>query len=92
MDHGEQHITVIDENGDEQLCEVITTFHSDQFNKAYVLYSPIAQSEEEGEVIVHASSFIPNGEGEDGELQPIETEEEWNMLEEVLYALDSEER
>lgn len=31
MDHGEKQITVIDENGNEQLCEVLFTFESEEF-------------------------------------------------------------
>ncbi|MDQ0161248.1 DUF1292 domain-containing protein [Aeribacillus alveayuensis] len=93
MEHGEKQITVIDENGNEQLCEVLFTFESEEFGKSYVLYYPVGVSEEEDEEIeIHASSFIPNEDGEDGELQPIETEEEWDMIEEVLNTfLDEEE-
>ena len=29
MEHGEKQITVIDENGNEQLCEVLFTFESE---------------------------------------------------------------
>ncbi|NEU02807.1 DUF1292 domain-containing protein, partial [Escherichia coli] len=31
-----------------------------------------------------ASSFTPNEDGENGELFPIETDEEWDMIEETL--------
>ena len=29
MEHGENNITVVDENGNEQLCEVLFTFDSE---------------------------------------------------------------
>lgn len=91
MTHGENQITVIDENGNEQLCEVLFTFESEEFKKSYVLYYPVGTSDDE-EVEIHASSFTPSEDGEDGELEPIETEEEWDLVEEMLNTfLDEEE-
>ncbi|PPA71497.1 DUF1292 domain-containing protein [Jeotgalibacillus proteolyticus] len=91
MEHGEKHITVVDEQGNEVLCEVLFTFDSDEFKKSYVLYFPVGEAEEE-EIEIHASSFEQNEENEEGELKPIETEEEWDMIEEMLNTfLDEEE-
>lgn len=85
MNHDEKHITVVDEDGNEQLCEVLFTFDSDEFGKSYVLYYPVgAEEDDEEDIEIHASSFIPKEDGEDGELMPIETDEEWDMIEEVL--------
>ncbi|MGG3450915.1 MULTISPECIES: DUF1292 domain-containing protein [Bacillaceae] len=94
MEHGEKHITVIDENGNEQLCEVLFTFNSDEFEKSYVLYFPVGAEEDDNEEIeIHASSFLPKEDGEDGELEPIESDEEWEMIEEMLNTfLDDEEQ
>lgn len=85
MEHGQQNITVVDDNGTEQLCEILFTFESEEFNKSYVLYYPIgAQEDENEEIEIHASSFIPSEDGKDGELEPIENDEEWAMIEEML--------
>lgn len=85
MDHGENNITVVDENGNEQLCEVLFTFDSEEFGKSYVLYYPIgAEESEDEEIEIHASSFVPTEDNQDGELMPIETDEEWDMIEEML--------
>jgi uncharacterized protein YrzB (UPF0473 family) len=85
MDHGENNITVVDENGNEQLCEVLFTFDSEEFGKSYVLYYPIgAENEDEEDIEIHASAFTPNVNGEDGDLMPIETDEEWDLIEEML--------
>ncbi|MFY4774830.1 DUF1292 domain-containing protein [Metabacillus sp. RGM 3146] len=87
MENGEKQITVVDEQGNEQLCEILFTFESDRFGKSYVLYYPISsenEDEDEDEIEIHASSFVPNDNGEDGDLEPIETEEEWDMVEEML--------
>lgn len=88
----EQYITVVDENGDEQLYEILFTFDSEEFNKSYVLYYPVGANEDENdEIEIHASSYIPGESGEEGSLQPIETEEEWDMIEEVLNTFLAEE-
>ncbi|MDF9760459.1 uncharacterized protein YrzB (UPF0473 family) [Peribacillus simplex] len=92
MEHGENNITVVDENGNEQLCEILFTFDSDKFNKSYVLYYPMSAEDEEEEIGIHASSFVPSEDNKDGELTPIETEEEWDLVEEMLNTfLDQEE-
>lgn len=91
METGEQHITIIDEDGNEQLCEILFTFESDEFNKSYVLYYPLGSEEtDEEHVEIHASSFIPNENGDAGNLQPIETDQEWDMIEEMLNTFLSE--
>lgn len=85
MDHGENNITVVDEDGNEQLCEVLFTFDSEEFGKSYVLYYPVGdEDEDEEDIEIHASAFIPKEDGDDGELMPIETDEEWDMIEEML--------
>ena len=83
------HITIIDENGNEQLGEVLHTFESEQFGKSYVLYSLVgAEEDDNGEIEIFASSFVPSENGEDGELTPIETEAEWDLVEEKLQELE----
>lgn len=92
MNHGENHITVVDDEGNEQLCEVLFTFDSEEFGKSYVLYYPIGEDDDDSEEIeIHASAFIPNEDGEDGELMPIETDEEWDLVEEMLNTFMDEE-
>ena len=93
MENAENYITVVDEQGNEQLFEVLFTFDSDEFNKSYVLYYPAgAENEDNEEIEIHASSYIPNEDAEEGNLQPIETDEEWEMIEEMLNTfLDEEE-
>ncbi len=93
MNHGENNITVVDEDGNEQLCEVLFTFDSEEFGKSYVLYYPVgAEENDEDDIEIHASAFTPKEDGEDGELMPIETDEEWDMIEEMLNTfLDEQE-
>jgi uncharacterized protein YrzB (UPF0473 family) len=86
MEHGENQITIVDQDGNEQLCEVLFTFESEDFGKSYVLFQQVGEQDvddEEGPEI-HAYAFSPTDDGGDGELIPIETEEEWDMVEEML--------
>ncbi|MCQ6278198.1 DUF1292 domain-containing protein [Bacillus sp. EB600] len=92
MNHDEKHITVVDDDGNEQLCEVLFTFDSDEFGKSYVLYYPVgAEEDDEEDIEIHASAFSPTEDGQDGELMPIESDEEWDMIEEVLNTFLEEE-
>jgi len=83
-------MALIDEEGNEILCEILFTFESKEFNKNYVLFYPVAGEEDDIEVM--AASYLPGEEG-DGELQAIETDEEWDMIEKVLdqFEEDNEE-
>lgn len=84
MDNGEKHITIIDEQGNEILCEILFTYDSEDTSKSYVVYSPVGEVDEDGERIYHASSYVPGEDEQDGDLFPIETDEEWDMVEELL--------
>lgn len=88
---GHEHITIIDEEGNEVLHEVLFTFDSEDFGKSYVLVYPAGIPEGE-EVELQAFSYVEAEDGTEGDLLPIETDEEWDMIEEVLNTfLDEEE-
>ncbi len=93
MEHGQETMTIVDENGNEHVCEVVFTFESKDYGKSYVLYYVLGEDDvDEEEIRIHASSFIPNEEGEeDGELMPIENDEEWAMIEETFNTFLAEE-
>lgn len=95
-EHEDRYITLYDENGDEQLFEILFTFDSDDFEKSYVLCYAIGEEEEdleEDEVIVHAYSYVPTEDGSIGELIPVTSDEEWDMIEEVYntFTMEDEE-
>ena len=96
MEHGQETMTIVDENGTEQVCEVIFTFESADYGKSYVLYHVLGEDsnndDDDEEIQIHASSFTPNKEGEeDGELFPIEDDKEWEMIEETFNTFLAEE-
>ncbi|WP_431027284.1 DUF1292 domain-containing protein [Lysinibacillus sp. LZ02] len=86
----ERYLTVVDENGEEQLCEILDTIYSERFDKNYVLYSLVGSEDEDGFVEIHAYAFVPSENGEDGELLPIETDEEWEFVEDFLAQREDE--
>ncbi len=70
-------LTITTENGDEILCEILFTTHSEEFKKDYVVFV------EKGTQNASAASYVQGEEGR-GTLEQIKTEEEWKMLEELL--------
>ncbi|KRM90285.1 DUF1292 domain-containing protein [Liquorilactobacillus cacaonum] len=85
MKENDNLMTLVDENGNETLYEVLFTFESDDYEKSYILLIPAGTQPEE-QVDVLAFSFDPdeNGEASDAELHDIESDEEWDMVEGVL--------
>lgn len=84
----DEYITLVDEEGNEELYEVLLTFESEEFEKSYVLVHPSSLADEEVEV--YAFSYQESEGGLEGELDDVETEEEWDMIEEVLGAFVEE--
>jgi uncharacterized protein YrzB (UPF0473 family) len=73
----EKKLIVIDEQGNETEMEILFTFNSDEYGKQYVLF--VDPSVEDGDV--YASSY-----DDEGNLNIVEDEAEWAMIEEVLAA------
>jgi uncharacterized protein YrzB (UPF0473 family) len=79
-------MVVIDENGDEQVYEIVLTFESQEYQKHYVIYKLPGDDNDE----VFASSYNPES-NDGGDLAPITDDEEWDMIEEVLYTFTEDE-
>ncbi len=90
MDKGDnimdvEKIQVIDDDGNELEFEVLFTFEDDENGKKYVLYYDANEEEPQ----VYSSIY-----DDDGHLYPVDTPEEWDMIEEVFnsfIAQDEEE-
>lgn len=85
-------LSMVDENGNEVLYDILLTFDSEEFNKSYILIAPSETSDDDEDVEVLAYSFTEKEEdGSIEDLFPVETDEEWDMIEEVFNTrLDSE--
>lgn len=86
----EKQLIFIDEKGDEVLCDILFTFESEEFKKSYVLFSPVGSEDENGQLEVAAASYIPSEDGSVGELNAIESDEEWALIEDMLSHFDEE--
>jgi len=87
MEEKNNKFMVIDNEGKEIECEVLFTFESDETNKNYIVYTDNTK-DEIGNIKVYASIFDPNSDTT--KLEPIETEKEWNIIENILETLQEE--
>ncbi|SDB97230.1 Uncharacterized protein YrzB, UPF0473 family [Pelagirhabdus alkalitolerans] len=85
-----ERIIIPDENGEEHLFEVLFTFDVEQNNQSYIAVVPVDQKEEE-EQEVFAFRFEEKENEDDLALFAIETDQEWDMVEEMLNTLIDEE-
>ncbi|ENH97610.1 hypothetical protein J416_06348 [Gracilibacillus halophilus YIM-C55.5] len=85
-----ERIIIPDENGEEHLFEVLFTFDVDDTGHSYVAVVP-AEHQEGEEVEVFAFRYEEKPNEDDLELYQIESDEEWDMVEEVLNTVASEE-
>lgn len=75
-------IFVTDEHGNEKRMEILFTFDDEASKKHYVVFvDPEEESDE-----VFASAY-----DEDGNLLPVESDSEWQMIEEVIGAFQQDE-
>ncbi|MBQ7140376.1 MAG: DUF1292 domain-containing protein [Bacilli bacterium] len=87
MEEKNNKFTVIDNEGKEIECEVLFTFESDETKKNYIVYTDNTK-DEIGNIKVYASIFDPNSDTT--KLEPIETDKEWNIIENILETLQEE--
>ncbi|GGB28722.1 DUF1292 domain-containing protein [Virgibacillus dakarensis] len=86
-----ERIIIPDENGEEHLFEVLFTFDVDQTNQSYIAVVPVEQKDDD-EVEVYAFRYEEKDTDEnDLSLFPIDSDEEWDMVEEMLNTLADEE-
>ena len=72
--------TLINDEGQEIECEILFTFENAENGKNYVVYTDNSL-DENGDVCVFASVYDSD---EDHTLLPIETEEEWALIDQIL--------
>ena len=81
------NFTVLDDEGNEVVCEVLFTFDSEETKKSYIVYTDNT-TDDEGNTKVYASIFNPNDEKT--ELTSIETDREWKIIETILETIQEE--
>ena len=73
---------VTDELGNEKRMEILFTFEDEEHGKKYVVFADHDVESEE----VFASAY-----DDAGNLLPVESDEEWAMIEEVILAFQEDE-
>ena len=81
--------TLIDENGNETIYDVLFTFESEETHKNYIVYTGNTK-DSEGNIEVYASIYDPNDPH--SKLEAIETDKEWKVIETILSTLQEEVR
>lgn len=84
-------VTFTDENGNEELYQIIFTLESVELNKRYAVFTKVFDLEaasDDDDIDVGAAEII-DGDGAPS-LIPIETEEEWQLITDGLMKFDQE--
>lgn len=76
---------VTDATGNDIECLILFTHYDEKFEKHYVVYTPVNQSL--GPTQVYAMIYKPDKDGNVTEFSPIETDEEWDMIDQKLAEL-----
>lgn len=79
--------TVIDEKGNQIECEALFTFESEETGKNYIVYTDNTL-DEDGNTKVYAAIYNPDEE--DGILQPVESDKEWQIIETIFNEIQEE--
>lgn len=92
-DDKDRQITLVDDQGNEELYEILFTFHSDDYDKSYVLLYPAAVGEGE-DIEVQAFSYDADDAGDvtSSDLHEITSDEEWDMVQGVLNTFLDDDR
>ena len=78
---------VINDSGEEIVCDILFTFDSEETGKSYIVYTDNSK-DDKGNIQVYASIYDPNEENQ--KLEPITTDAEWKVIETILNTLQEE--
>ena len=84
MDKSTGKFTIKNAEGKELECDVLFTFDSDETKKSYIVFTDNTL-DENGNVKVYANTYDPEGKSDD--LGVVESEKEWQMVENLLASL-----
>ena len=84
MDKSSGKFTITNEEGKELECDVLFTFDSDEFKKSYIIFTDNTL-DDNGNIKVYANTYDPTGK--DINLGKIETDKEWDVIENLLSSL-----
>lgn len=79
----------VKDDGEEIECDILFTYQDENTGKYYIAYTDGAV-DSDGFTKVYAS-IVSDPEQDSPELEPITTEEEWELIESILETLSSDE-
>lgn len=86
MNKNKSTFTLVGENGIEVEYEMLFTFDSDDTKKSYMVYTD-HEKDSDGREKVYASTYDPTGVDKD--IKSIETQDEWNLIENILTSIQN---
>lgn len=79
----EELLTLYDDEGNEVLYRKLLEFYHPEFKKEYVILAEESNfADEDGDI--ELIPMINSADSEGGHLLPVETDEEWDMIEEIV--------
>ena len=79
--------SMLDENGNEIVYDVLFTLESEESHKNYIVYTD-NKKDESGNIEVYASIYYPDDP--QSKLEAIKTDKEWKVIETILDTLQEE--
>ena len=89
IDENENTFIVVNEAGEEILCDILFTFDNNENGKSYVVYTDGSKDEVDGKIKVFAS-IIDKSENGETILKPVETQKEWQIIQATLSTVIDE--
>ena len=81
----EELLTLYDEDGSEVLYRKMLEFYHPDFDKNYVILAEEGNfSDDEEDIELIPMINVPDEDGDGGKFLPVETDDEWDMIEEVV--------
>ena len=85
FNHDEELLTLFDEEENEVLYRKMLEFHHPGFNKDYIILAEEGNfNDEDGDIELIPMINVPDEDGDGGKFLPVETDEEWDMIEEIV--------
>lgn len=79
----EELLTLYDDEGNEVLYRKLLEFYHPEFQKEYIILAEESNfADDEGDI--ELIPMINSADSEGGHLLPVETDEEWDMIEEIV--------
>ncbi|MHD0397551.1 DUF1292 domain-containing protein [Staphylococcus simulans] len=85
INNDEELLTLYDEAGNEVLYRKVLEFYHPEFDKEYVILAEEGETADDDDMIELIPMInVPDESGDGGKFLAVETEEEWDMIEEIV--------